>query len=166
MGITVSYRETTDDDNEYLLMLFESSRPDLKLIDQTMNKVEKVEFLKMQFALQDHHYKTHYPGASFQIMRWQNRDIGRLYLHEGKKTIEILDITIDPKFRSKGIGKSVMNSIIKKAEKKGKKVKIYVSKNNRAINLYNRLGFTISDDLDVYHEMILEPKAKKKVLIK
>ena len=112
----------------------------------------------MQFDLQDKHYKEHFKNADFLIIKSAKKDVGRLYVEEKEDQIKIIEITISPSFRSKGIGGFVMNEIIERAEGKKYKCKIYIVKTDSpAIRLYERLGFLKEDDTGVYDLMSRQP---------
>lgn len=59
------------------------------------------------------------------------------------KYIEIENIGVDPEYRSQGIGRLLMEEIVKWAKEKGA-AKLYVSaywKNTKAVNFYKKNGF-------------------------
>lgn len=140
-------------DRPFLLRLYGSTREDIHLYGFNMSESEKASLIAMQFEAQDLHYKKYYSNADFLIIQESNEDVGRLYIEEWPKEIRIIDITIAPEHRGRGLGKQIMASIIKKAKKKGLQVSIHVAKNNRALNLYNRLGFEKTGGTDIYHLM-------------
>ena len=53
----------------------------------------------------------------------------------------MIDITILPKFRGRGIGTTLVRDLIKRADKVHKKISLHVDPTNRALQLYQRLGF-------------------------
>jgi GNAT superfamily N-acetyltransferase len=62
------------------------------------------------------------------------------------KVINVHDLAVLPTFRSKGIGESLLAAVEKKAEeKKCCKVTLEVREDNRARNLYERMGFEYGD---------------------
>lgn len=59
------------------------------------------------------------------------------------RLINIHDLAVLPKFRSMGIGKALLGSVVKKAEEENCcKVTLEVREDNRARNLYEREGFS------------------------
>ena len=162
-GNTITFRKAQAEDREFLLGLYSSTREDIWNNDIRMSDDEKKEFVFMQFHLQDTHYKKYYHDAEFLIIVLNNKDIGRLYLLEMDEEFRVVDITIDPSFRSKGIGNKVMTRIIDKAVRQNKAVSIHVEKNNRALHLYHRLGFQIEGGTEVYHLMKYRSKLKNTI---
>lgn len=124
---------------------------------------QKEEFLRQQFQAQHEHYQHHFPEATYQIIIYKNQDIGRLYLDTREDEIRIIDIAIIPSFRGKGIGREILGEILKTARKKDFAVRIHVEKDNPAMTLYKRLGFSLKEDKGVYHFM--EWSAKDSELI-
>lgn len=149
----ISFRPVSERDKSFLLDLYSSTRDDVRLYRHQLLDSEKDAFIRMQFEAQDRHYKKYYPDADFLIIQSHKKDIGRLYLEEWTSEIRIIDITISPAHRSKGIGRTIMSDVIGKAEAKGKAVSIHVAKNNRAMHLYEQLGFEVTGGTEVYHLM-------------
>ena len=150
----ISYRTVEGKDRPFLLHLYAGTRYDVHEHMINVTPEQKDEFIRMQFEAQDAHYQKHYPDAQFLIIQHRKKDVGRLYMEEWPSQIRVMDITIDDSYRGKGIGETVMLEVIKKAEKKGKSTSIHVAKDNRALNLYHRLGFEIDGGTDVYHLMV------------
>lgn len=62
------------------------------------------------------------------------------------KVINVHDLAVLPTFRSKGIGEALLAAVEKKAEEKNCcKVTLEVREDNRARNLYERMGFEYGD---------------------
>ena len=58
---------------------------------------------------------------------------GRLYLWEMNGEIWIIDISLLPEFRGKGIGRKILTEIIEKSRKKNKTVALHVAFGNPEI---------------------------------
>ena len=160
----ISYRGITDEDKPFLYKLYASTRDDVEQFAQSWSDDQKTAFLQMQFEAQDAHYKKYHGETSFQIIRHRKKDVGRLYLEERQNTFCIIDITLEPNFRGRGIGGAIMNDIIEMAHNKDKKVTIHVARNNQARHLYDRLGFTVVEEGDVYNLMEKVPEKKNPAL--
>lgn len=106
----------------------------------------KSDFLLHQFTAQHAFYQQNYPKAEYLIILIEGETAGRLYLDRRPDDIHIIDITILPAFRNSGYGVFILNTLIDEATTAGKTVSIYVEKSNRAIKLYERLGFSVTDD--------------------
>lgn len=70
--------------------------------------------------------------------------IGVLSVTESNEAVALHQIEILPAFQGRGIGGSVIDSLIRRAAAKGKPVSLRVFRqNNRARRLYQRLGFIV-----------------------
>ena len=68
-------------------------------------------------------------------------------------TFEIGNICIKPKYQNKGIGTAILKEII--FENKGKNIKLQVFKiNERAIKLYEKMGFEKTDENKTHYIMM------------
>ncbi len=145
----ISYRTITEDDAEFLYAVYASTRQE-ELAQTGWSEEQKEQFLRMQFRAQHQHYQQHYADASFEIILLDGQPIGRLYLRRSNDEHRIVDIALLSEYRGRGIGKSIMNSILDGAQREGKPVRIHVERNNPALGLYHQLGFVQIEDKGVY----------------
>lgn len=117
------------------------------------------KFLRMQFDAQHQHYQTHFPEAEFCIIMVDGRAVGRLYLLRAADEFRIIDITLLPEHRNKGIGSKLLKSILTESVAASKPVRLHVERFNRALQLYRRLGFSVVDEGDIY--FLMERKISK-----
>ena len=139
-------------DKDFLLKVYASTREDeMSLVDWC--EEQKSTFIKMQFDAQTHHYRVHFPQAEYHIIKMEDVPIGRLILNRSGKQILIIDIALLPKYRNKGIGTEIVKEVKNDAEVCGRSVVLHVEFFNPVINLYSRLGFVKTTEMEVYHEM-------------
>jgi RimJ/RimL family protein N-acetyltransferase len=150
--MSVTLRPATPEDEEFLLRVYASVRAD-ELARVPWSDAQKEGFLRSQFAAQQLHYRTHNPGASHDIILLDEEAIGRLYVARRDAEIRILDITIMPEHRGKGIGAPLIKSLMDEAEGAGKPLNIWVESYNPSHRLFERLGFLKVDDDRVNHLM-------------
>jgi len=136
-------------DQEILFQIYASTRSE-ELALTNWTEEQKMSFLMMQFRSQQAYYIENYQQAQFQIIESNHQTIGRLYTSVMNKELRIVDITILPEFRGNGIGTKILESIFKEAQKQNQDVTIHVERNNPALKLYLRLGFSIIEDKGVY----------------
>lgn len=117
----------------------------------------KRTFLDDQFRLQTAHYDTHFADARFHIIEKEGRPIGRLYVHEGPRSVYVMDITLLAEHRNQGIGEALMRQVIDDAHASRRSVTCHVEMHNPAQRLYHRLGFLKIGDEGVYYELELRP---------
>jgi ribosomal protein S18 acetylase RimI-like enzyme len=80
---------------------------------------------------------------------------------EKEDSILVSGIYILDKYQSNGIGRDIMKSIMAKAERSNKSVRLQVLKvNTRAKEFYISLGFISCGENETHYQMIYEPKNK------
>jgi ribosomal protein S18 acetylase RimI-like enzyme len=147
-----SFRPVTDGDLEFLYKLYASTRlSEMSVTGWSDDQVE--EFLRMQFRLQHIQYMQNYKGASFDIILADGIPAGRLYVHRGEEGIRVIDISILPEFRRKGIGGDILRGLTQEADAKGQMVSLHVEINNPVLEFYKSLGFRKKDLRGIYFYM-------------
>jgi GNAT superfamily N-acetyltransferase len=110
-------------------------------------------FLRSQFAAQRAHYAAAWRDCSdFHILLDAGRPIGRLYLHDNGADVRVIDVSLVPDRRGRGIGGALLAAVLAAAAAEGRTVSIHVEQFNPAQRLYRRLGFR---DVDVEGPYIL-----------
>ena len=126
---------------------------------------QKKAFLHSQFKAQHTYYLKNYTGAHFWVIKFNDEPIGRLYLHTAyqESSMRIIDISLLPSWRNKGIGRGILADIMEHAASNERSVTIHVESFNPAMKLYQKLGFSlVSKTNGVYH--LLEWKHKQHIL--
>jgi ribosomal protein S18 acetylase RimI-like enzyme len=145
----ITLRPITPEDDSFLASVYASSRAEeLAVTDWT--EEQKTDFCRRQFDAQSAYYAVNYPGASFQIIERGGESLGRLYVVRWEKEIRIIDITLLPESRGAGIGTKLLRDLQEEARPAGKSLTIHVERFNRALELYQRLGFRQIEDKGVY----------------
>lgn len=155
LGIT--FRDAAPGDRSFLSELYISTR--LEELSVTGWSPEMIRaFLQQQFEAQTAHYEQHYlsHGAIFRIILERGHAAGRFYTFEGAEEIRVVDIALVPEARGRGIGTAILKDLLSKS---GKPVTIHVEKQNPAMRLYQRLGFTKIGEHGYYDLMECRPAA-------
>ena len=160
---TIILRPEVENDMEFLFGLYASTRADEKEL-VSWNDEHWDDFLRMQFDLQHTQYRQNYRNASFDIILLNDTSAGRLYVQRGNAELHIIDISILPKFRGCGLGGRLLGELIHEAEDMRLPVTLHVEKNNRALHLYQRLGFVVEADRGVQWFMVYQPARKSALL--
>ena len=156
MQADITLRPISESDQEFLYRCYASTRiEELALVP--WSDADKEAFLRMQFRAQAEHYSKHYSMAEFQVIQVDGRPAGRLYVARWEKEIRIVDITLLPAFRGRGVGSHLLNALIAESEQSKKPLSIHVEKNNPAMRLYVRLGFQAVGDVGIYDLMQRNP---------
>jgi GNAT superfamily N-acetyltransferase len=152
----VTLRPAVDGDRAHLLAVYASTRSE-ELAPVPWTDEQKAAFLEHQFAAQDHHYREHYDGATFDVIEVDGEAAGRLYVHRGASDIRVMDIALLPAFRGRGIGAALMTSLRDEAEASGRTLSIHVEHVNPARRLYERLGLRAAGEHGPYVYMEWSP---------
>jgi GNAT superfamily N-acetyltransferase len=137
---SVAFRPVRPDDDAFLLELYATTRADeMAMVPWTDE--QRQSFVRMQFSGQQEHYQKTYPAASHQIILSTGHPVGRLYVARLAEEIRIVDITLLPRERNRGIGTFSLKGLVEEAEQTGKVVRIYVENYNPSLSLFERLNF-------------------------
>ena len=136
---TIRSRPIADEDMDFLYRLYASTRlPELTATGWSESQVEA--FLRMQFQLQHTQYTQNYAGASFSLILAGAVPAGRLYLARQENRIRIIDITVLPEFRRRGICGRIMRELAVEADARGLIISLHVEMNNPILPFYKALG--------------------------
>jgi ribosomal protein S18 acetylase RimI-like enzyme len=145
-------RPSAPEDREFLVEVYRSTRVDeLALTDWSPEECDR--FVRSQFELQDRSYAASFPGYDRSVVMDGATPIGRLYVDRDDDAIRVLDVTILPEHRGRGIGTSLLRDLIAEGERTGRPVRIQVEVFNPARSLYERLGFVPVGELGIRIEM-------------
>ena len=140
----VTLRPVGPDDYDFLVEVYGSTRAEeMALVPWTVEQQQA--FVRSQFAAQQDHYAKTYPAASHDIILSDNRPVGRLYVARLDGEIRIVDITLLPAERNAGIGSYLIKQLLDEAKDSGKRTRIFVEEFNPSLRLFERLGFSPSE---------------------
>lgn len=152
----LALRPETDEDLPFLMQVFASTRADeLAIVPWALE--QKRAFLIHQFGAQRQHYRSYFPNAAFDVLERNGSAIGRLYVDERETRVHILDIALMPESRGGGIGTAILSAIQDYAATQAKGVDIFVERMNPAKTLYDRMGFKVIREEEIYLEMDWTP---------
>jgi len=152
----ISLRRETDADLPFLMQVFASLRAS-ELAMVPWPEDQKRAFLIHQFGAQRKHYYTYFPDTAFDVIERYGKPIGRLYLDERETRLHVIDIALMPDSRGEGLGTALLTAIQDYARVRRKGVDIFVERINPAKSLYDRLGFEVIREEDIYLEMDWTP---------
>jgi ribosomal protein S18 acetylase RimI-like enzyme len=136
----IQLRPVEEKDTSFIEEVYGSTRQnELKLTN--WEEQQKNAFIVMQSMAQLAEYKKNFPGAAFQIILYKKQLAGRFYTWENENEIRLIDITLLPSFRGKGIGTDLLKELIKRSNSIQKKIALHAEPANPAFELYRRLGF-------------------------
>ena len=110
--------------------------------------------LDQQFEAQDRSYRLTYPDADYDLILVAGAPVGRVYVRREENVIGLMEITLLPEWRNRGLGSGIIRGVLKEAEGVGKPVELYVEKwNPDARRLYLRLGFSGLEESETHWKM-------------
>jgi ribosomal protein S18 acetylase RimI-like enzyme len=155
-GLGIAYRPMAEEDLPFVAALFASTRADEVAQTGWPPEMQRA-FLAQQHHAQHVHYQAHYPAAEWLIIEQEGEPVGRLYLDQSAGRHHVIDISLLPELRGRGVGGAIMADVLDAARAAGQSVSIHVERHNPARRLYDRLGFTQLEDQGVY--LLLEWRA-------
>lgn len=153
----VALRRERQEDRDFLVFLFISTRWE-ELMATGWTDEEKIGFLSQQFQFQDAHYSRYYAETARGIVEENGQPIGRLYLYRSPSDHRIVDVSLIPAARNRGIGEALLRLVHDEAKEVPVKVSIHVEHFNPARRLYERLGFGEVSRDGVYAKMEWYPE--------
>lgn len=158
-ALDFTLRLASDADRPFLRELYASVR-ESELAAVPWSAEQKRAFCDDQFALQDRHYREHYPGAQFLIIEVDGRPVGRWYRALVGGELRLLDIALLPSIRGQGIGSRLLRELVAEADAGGHPTVLYVEPENPARRLYARMGFEPRETFGVYLRMTRAPSPR------
>jgi hypothetical protein len=150
----------TKSDEQFLTELYASTRA-AEMAIVPWNGEQKRAFLKMQFEAQDRYYRERYPNASFEIIKLDDRPVGRFYHAELADEIRIIDLAFLPEHFDQNIFIKLVEEILQKGDRAGKPVQIYLEAGDQTIEIFANLGFQKIDEHGLYFLWQYQPAALK-----
>lgn len=153
---SISLRPATPEDAPFLLVLYKSSRgDDLRGLGWEDQRV--AEFLDMQYEAQQRFHANEYRRPVDQIIERNGEPIGRLMFEPREHEIRCVDIAILPAHRSAGFGAQLLRDLQTEATRQKKPLRLQVIRFNRAIALFERLGFQRISETGTHFQMEWTP---------
>lgn len=155
----ITFRIIGNDDQAFLLDLYKSTRAE-EMANAILSKGDKDHFLEGQFRMQSEAYALNYIGAVHRIIQLDGVDVGRLIVLRADDVMRIIDLSLLPHIRGRGIGTDILRSLLNEAMGGKVPVRLAVEVNNPAIHLYLRHGFTPIETRGHHYEMEWRPEAQ------
>jgi ribosomal protein S18 acetylase RimI-like enzyme len=142
----VSLRAVVPEHEPFLAELYATTREDdLRLTD--WDDAQKAAFCAWQFQLQQLDYTRNYPADGHWIIVRDDVPVGRVWVAERDDHLFVVDISLLPAHRGRGIGTLVLEGLFAEGDQAGLPVRLTAFRNNlRAIALFQRLGFRVHEE--------------------
>ncbi|MBF5004224.1 GNAT family N-acetyltransferase [Diaphorobacter caeni] len=153
----LTLRDAVQDDYPFLREVYRGVRAP-ELAQTAWTQWEKDAFCDSQFALQDRHYRAHYPHARYFVIELHSRSIGRLYLSDAPELMALMEISLLQELRAQGHGTALMQWLTQIADDSARRMRLFVEPENPARRLYERFGFVEHELQGAYLKMFREPQ--------
>jgi ribosomal protein S18 acetylase RimI-like enzyme len=143
-------------DDEFLARLHANVR-EAELSAAGLSESKKSQLLEIQFGAQTRHLKSYFPNAVDRIIRVDGRPIGRLVVDHKAGEYRVVDMALLTGEHNKGYGAAMIRGLQAEASDENACIRLAVVKTNRAVRLYQRLGFQFTSDTVTHWEMEWSP---------
>lgn len=106
---------------------------------------------------QDKFFESDASNSPHEIILSNGEPCGYFSMEETEEAIELHELVILPEFQGKGIGSKILKEVLEKAKTKNIPARLQVLKENKAADLYLRLGFKETGETDTHILMELNP---------
>jgi ribosomal protein S18 acetylase RimI-like enzyme len=141
------------EDESFLFQVYASTRME-EVAAWGWTASQQEQFLFMQFTMQQQSYASRFPSADHLIIVDHMERLGRIIVERQEEEILLIDISLLPPYRNKGIGTTLIKELQEEAHLQGKLLRLHVLKTNIARRLYERLGFSVTEEDDMYCRMV------------
>jgi ribosomal protein S18 acetylase RimI-like enzyme len=146
------------EDEAFLRELYLSTRRE-EMSAWGWNDAQQEIFARMQFNARQQSYVMQYPEAVYKIILLGGGRAGSLIVAQRDDEIRLVDIALLPEHRNRGIGSFIVKELFMEADAAGKILRLHVQRENDAARrLYERLGFSITNENDTYLRMERPPR--------
>ncbi len=154
MFTKVTRRAALPEDDAFLYELFKAVRmPEFAHV--TMAPAQLEMLMRIQHNGQTHSYASQYPRGH-DIVLLTGRPIGRIWVHRGAEEHSLVDISLLPAYRNRGIGAGLVTEAIAAAREAGVRLCCSVAVTNQgSLRFHQRLGFEIVGQDEVYYDLAL-----------
>lgn len=141
---SIKLRPSVNEDEDFLVAVYGSTREqELAMVPWTAE--QKEAFLRFQLTAQLQHYRAEYPNAEYSIILCENQSVGRVYVDRRATEVRIMDITLLPEHRGKGISSPIIRRLMNEASGYGKRLSINLDKLSQSHSIFEKLGFKAAE---------------------
>ncbi len=136
-------------DGDFLLAVYAAVRmPELAVLGWSDEQADA--FIRMQFDVQDRHYRSVHPQARHSVVTVDGEPAGRLIIDRSDEEIRIVDVALLPRFRRAGVGSALVRGLFAEADARGLPVRCHVVQGNEALAFWEHLGL-VAQGMDGMH---------------
>lgn len=140
----IKLRPSLSTDEDFLVAVYGSTREqEMAMVPWTVE--QKEAFIRSQLSAQLHHYRAEYPNAEYSIILFEDQPVGRVYVDRRATEIRIMDITLLPEYRGKGISSPIICRLKDEAAACGKELSINLDKLSQSHSIFEHFGFLTTE---------------------
>jgi ribosomal protein S18 acetylase RimI-like enzyme len=153
---TVTRRAATEEDDSFVYELFNAvHRPEFAFVPMPPGALDTL--MRMQYHGQKATYASQYPGGH-EIVLVDGAPAGRIWVYRGPHEHQLVDISLLPRYRNRGIGAGLVKEAIASAREAAVPLRCSVAvTNSGSLRFHQRLGFRIVGQDEVYYDLAWEP---------
>jgi ribosomal protein S18 acetylase RimI-like enzyme len=149
----IALRRIAHEDAGLVAAIYASTREEeLRLVP--WSDAQKKAFTEWQSRMQEQHYALHYPDAELLLVAMEGTALGRIYVDVSATETRLMDVTLLPAHRNRGIGTHLMHALLDFADAHARMASLHVEPFNPARRLYERLGFRGRETRGLYEFMV------------
>ena len=148
---SILLRPAESGDQAFLFELYRDTRAE-EMAAWGWDANQQQMFLELQFRARNASYSA-YPNTRHSIIVDGDRPVGRLLISRMEDEIRLVDIALLAEARGHGIGAKLIAELFSQAASEGTPLRLHVEKFNRALQLYQRLGFQTIEDTGTQYFM-------------
>lgn len=152
----ITLRQVLPADEDFLYQVYASTRIE-EVAAFGWGEEEQEAFLRMQYELQRLSYALTYPNAHHEVICVEEERAGQMLTNRSADTLTLVDISLLPEYRNRGIGSMLIRQLQEEAAASGTSICLHVWAGNRALHLYSRMGFRTKSAGQPYISMIWTP---------
>ena len=155
---SITLRPATEDDQEFLLELYKHSRgDDLRGLGWDEDRIG--EFLEMQYEAHQNFVRSDHPGLDDQIVLSEGEPVGHVALEQRANDFRLVDISLVPARRNRGTGTFLIQELQAESAAAKRPLRLQAIRFNRAVVLFERLGFRRTSETGTHFQMEWLPKS-------
>lgn len=153
---SITHRPATAEDDAFFRNLYQSSRgDDLRGLGWDEDRIN--EFLAMQYEAQREFYASDHGSASDEVVLLDSKPIGRLIVARLEDEIRCVEMALLPDYRSRGLGTVLISNLQAESIAAQKPLRLQVIRFNRALRLFERMGFARTSETGTHFQMEWKP---------
>lgn len=141
-------------DEAFFELLYHSTREDLQALGSAADTL-----IRMQYQAKTQSYRQIYPHAIELVLERDQKAIGQVTLNDDQHNLRLIELSLLPEERRKGLGKTLLKTLQQYATYKATPIMLTVNQNNQvAKGLYSTLGFITQTVEPPNEQMVWHPR--------